>query len=105
MDASGVESVRGNYSFAAWLFGTTTCAERSGAGSEQQVPRLRKIIRFAHDLSALGMTNLSAICRAEEHLVSCGVLLHPDLNVLVLQSLGGTAKAVPFPSNIETASR
>jgi hypothetical protein len=30
--------------------------QRDGAASEKQVPRLRKIVRKANDLSTLGMT-------------------------------------------------
>jgi len=37
-----------------------SCKVRGGA-SGQRVPRLRKIIRFADDLAALGMTNTIAM--------------------------------------------
>jgi hypothetical protein len=35
--------------------------QSGGAAGKQQVPRLRKIVRFANDLSTLGMTGLMLV--------------------------------------------
>src|SRR5450432_2303196 len=63
------------------------------AARKQQVPRLRRILRFAEDSTSLGMTELIYLHKAR---------LKP--RPFKAESRG-TAKAVPFQSKVKAQSR